>query len=397
MRKWSQLAVLTTCMLTASVVGALVVSSNLLSKAPPDLSRYVLTKPQTLFSVSYGEGLSQVGIFIPDPTAEDSGDASGPSDFEIGVDGSIYIGDQSNHKVKRFSRSGQLLMATEGDIDVIAGMAVDKQGRIYVIHGVACNEVAVYDEKGRRLPDVESKIMKAAERLSKELESTQPKLKDDIFGSFGGLPGGAVKCDAEGNLYSRSGLQFAVKIDANFERAQVVKGCSPYPLGSPNYTYGYRPLPSQKQAERLVYGTDGSLVNKFLTNILQRAEVTIYKADGSVVRRVILPKGEWSEVEKLVPVGCSDIICDGRGHFYTLWSPIAVYHIPLKSDNPRFFVVHYYAVMEYDDEGNFVGVRAIFNDFRMFSVPFEVDLQGNVYWLDFKADHLDVMMAPVPK
>lgn len=396
MRKWSQLAVLTTCVLTASVIGALVVSSNLLAEAPPDLSRYVLTKPQTLFSVSYGKGLSQVGMSIPHPTAEDGGEAFGPSDFAIGFDGSIYIGDEVNGKVKRFSRKGKLLMVTEGCIDRIAGMAVDKQGRIYIIHGTLSNKVAVYDEKGRRLPDVESKIMKAAERLSEELGSTQPELKETIFRGWEGLPAGAVKCDADGNLYFLIGIRFTVKVDANFKRAQVVKGY-PYPLGGADFRYAYRLLPSQKQVERLVYGTDGSLVNQFLTNILQRAEVTIYRADGSVVRRFTLPEGKWSEVEKLVPVSSGRVICDGRGHFYTLRSPIVIRHIPLKPDNHRFYVVHFYAVIEYDDKGNFVGARAIINRFRMFSDWFKVDSQGNLYWLDFKADHLDVMMAPVPQ
>ena len=116
------------------------------------------------------------------------------------------------------------------------------------------------------------------------------------------------------------------------------------------------------------------------------------------MRKFILPKGEWSELEKLVPIGVSDIFCDKRGHFYTLWSPVVSYHQALKPDNPRFFVVRYDALMEYDEEGNFVGVRAVINGFTMPSIHWiEVDSHGNIYWLDFKADHLDVMMAPVPK
>lgn len=395
MRKESRIAILATYLLAAGVAKMLVVSNNLLAGGLSDLSRYVMTKPQRLFSLKYGEGSSQVGMFIPHPKAEDSGEPSGPSDFTIGYDGSIYIGDEQNGKVKKFDRYGKILMMTEGEIDRIAGMAVDNRGRIYVIHGTLSNEVAVYDGNGKRLPELEKKIMEVMEKLAKEMASTQPKLKEEIFGGFNRFPAGEVRCDRSGNLYFRGG-QFIVKVDSLFTQAQLVNRY-PYPLNGKGFYYAYRLLPSQRKAECLTYGTDGSLLNRFPMPILRRVEVTIYNADGSVVRRFTLPRGEWSKIEELVPMGGGDIICDGRGHFYTLRDPGVLYHLPLKPDHPRFFVVYPFAVLEYDSEGNFVGVRAIISGFTMFSNWFEVDLQGNVYWLDYKADHLDVMMAPVPQ
>jgi len=53
--------------------------------------------------------------------------------------------------------------------------------------------------------------------------------------------------------------------------------------------------------------------------------------------------------------------------------------------------------LEYDENGQFVGLRAVIAGKPMFSPWVKVDLEGNVYWLDFQADHLDVMMAPVPR
>lgn len=391
MGRYSRLAGLITCTLVVGMVGVLVVTSNLLAGEPPDLSRYLLTKPQALFSLQYGQGSSQVGMFIAGP---EEGLPSGPSDFAIGIDGSIYIGDEQNGKVKKFNRKGQLLMVTDGHIDRIAGMGVDSHGRIYVIHGTASNEIAVYDEKGKRLPDVERKITEAVEKLADNLASTKPQLERDIFRGWRRPPIGAVRCDASGNLYFQSG-QFILKVDAQFAEAQVHKE---RPLDARGRRYAYRFLAPEREVERLVYGIDGSLVNRFLTPILQRVEVTIYDVDGSEIRRFTLPRGNWSEVERLVPVGGGDIDCDGRGHFYTVRSPVAIYHRPLKPGIPNFFVKCCYAVLEYDAEGNFVGVRALFNGFTMPSRHWvEVDAQGNVYWLDFEADHLKVMMAPVPK
>lgn len=394
MKKWQHPTMLTSC--TIGVVTIVVV--NLIGNQPVgervDLSPYLLTKPKVLFSIPYGKGPSQVGISIPLPKVEDSGEAMGPSDFVIGFDGSIYIGDERNGKVKKFSRDGKLLMMTQGHIGRIAAMTVDKHGRIYVIHGTLSNKVAVYDDKGKRLPDVEKKIERAAARLAEQLKANQPQLADEIFRSWGGIPSGRVRCDAAGNLYFKCNRHI-VKIDSQFTQAEVVKG---YPLDEQGlYYYSYRYLPPEGKKEALVYGVGGRLINRISMGILDRVEITIYSSDGLTVRRFTLPKGEWSKVERLVPMGGGDIFCDGRGHFYTIRSPTAVYHIPLRSDNPEFFAVHFDAVLEYDDKGNFVGVRAIINSFMRFTEPFRVDKEGNVYWLNFKADHLDVMMAPAPQ
>lgn len=391
MRRWFHAKMLT--MLTVSTV-VLIVAAYLPRQKQPDLSGHALTKPKVLFSLRYGEGDSQVGMFIPHPAAEDGGEPMGPSDFAVGLDGSIYIGDEQNGKVKKFIRDGRLLMITEGRIDRVAGMTVDRQGRIYVIHGILSNEVAVYDPKGRRMPEIEKKIMGAAERLRKELISTQPDLDDLVFRGFVVLPAVMVQCDMIGNLYFND-FHYIIKIDSEFRKAQIVKGFPYFPV--PGFLYFYQLMSPEKQIETSVYDVNFSLVNRFLINALQRAEVTIYKSDGSIVWRLIIPKGECSELEKLVPIGISQVICDGRGHFYTLMSSIEAYHLPLRSDNPRFFVVSYYAVLEYDDEGKFVGIRAVINGPPMPSINWvEVDMHGNIYWLDFKSDHLDVMMAPVP-
>jgi hypothetical protein len=381
MKDWAYMRIL--IMLVISIL--LLVVSIIAAYLPqqPDLSSHVLTKPKVLFSLQYGEEDSQVGMFIPHPAAEDAGEPMGPSDFAVGADGCIYIGDEQNGKVKKFSRDGRLLMMTEGRIDRISGMTVDRQGKIYVIHGALSNEIAVYDPKGKRMPEIEKKIKGAIEGLKKKLMTIQPNLENLVFGG--------LKCDSIGNLYLIG--QSIIKIDTEFERAQVVKG---YPYIA-NLLYSYQLLPPERRIKSLVYDVKGSLVNYFLANALQRAEVTIYKFDGSIVRKLIIPKGEWSELEKSVPIGVSDIICDERGHFYTLMSPIAVYHLPLRSDNPRFFIVSYYVVLEYDEEGKFEGIRAIINGSPMPSAHWlEVDMHGNVYWLEFKSNHVDVMIAPTP-
>jgi len=392
-RKLKLLVVWAVCVLIINAVGIIVLSAPPTVKQP-DLSVYVLTKPKKLFSVQYGKELSQVKMFIPPFGIEDAGDVAGPSDFAIGFDGNIYIGDEQSGKVKGFDRQGRFLMATEGRIDRIAAFTVDKQGRIYVIHGTLSNEVAVYDKSGKRLYDVEQKIMNAARKLERELASVSPLLKEKVF-DFGGLPAGTVKCDGDGNLYFLGG-KTTVRINSEFTRAQAFEERI-LPLLNEGSYFSYRFLPG-KRLKRIVYGIDGSIVNQFLTNALERIQITVYKSDGIAVRKLQLPKREWSKIEQLAPMGGGEILCDGRGHFYIKRSPQIVLHLPLRSDNPGFFVVHYYGVFEYDEDGDFVGVRAIVNGPPCYMVSwFQVDTQGNIYWLDFKADHVDVMMAPVPQ
>jgi hypothetical protein len=64
-----------------------------------------------------------------------------------------------------------------------------------------------------------------------------------------------------------------------------------------------------------------------------------------------------------------------------------------------FKVLHWLVVMEYDKQGNWLGVRAVLSQPTFASIEqlWDVDESGNIYWLDFKVDHLEVMMAPVPK
>lgn len=389
-RKYN-LAVLTTCVLAITMIGVIVRNISRSEVKPPELSSYLLTKPEVLFSIPYGKELSQVGMFIPDPSVEDSGEPSGPSDFAVGFDGSIYIGDEQNGKVKKFSRDGKLLMVTEGYIDRIAGIAIDKQGRIYVIHGTFSDKVAVYDENGKRLEELERKIKGALSQAA--ALSNYPELKKEVLFGEKRLGIVAVKSDSFGNLYFETG-EFFVKINADFTEARAFRG---YPLlNTQGSYYSYRVLPSQQIAENVIYGVDGS-IERLLMPILERIEITIYDVNGEVKQRFTLPRGEWSEVERLVPIRGSDVYCDERGHFYVLCSPTEIYHVPLKPDNPEFFVVHYSALLEYDSEGNFVGLRAIIDEFTMPSVHwFEIDKQGNVYWLDFKSDHLNVMISPKP-
>jgi hypothetical protein len=343
----------------------------------PDLRPYLLTKPRVLFVLRYGEGKEEIGLFIP----PEEGYVSGPSDFEIGLDGNVYIGDEQNGKVKKFTRSGRLLMMTQGHLDRIADMAVDSQGRIYVIHGARLDRITVFDTQGRVL-----------QRAIKQIKSAMKGILDRWQNLV------TVTCDVFGNLYwkcrDRRGKRVVVKLDKNWNYLGVIE------LGKDwNYfddkgnIYSFQRL-SMEPIEQRVYDTDGALVNRFPTNAFSRWSVTIHDAKGKLVKQLRLPNGPWTAVERLVPVRSGSLWVDGRGHFYLLATPPNIRHVAIL---PRFSEPWPCAILEYDENGRFVGLRAVIVGKPMFSPWVKVDWKGNVYWLDFKADHLEVMMAPVPK
>ena len=136
-------------------------------------------------------------------------------------------------------------------------------------------------------------------------------------------------------------------------------------------------------------------MSEYVGPVFSRVETTVYAPDGSVVRKVTIPSNSFSEIEKQLPSGGVVIEgTDGRGHFYTMRSPLEIHHIAVGDS----FVVHYYAILEYDQNGKFIGVRAVLRGGFMTTGHWvKVDTAGNVYWLDFQADRVNIMMAPIKK
>jgi hypothetical protein len=182
-----------------------------------------------------------------------------------------------------------------------------------------------------------------------------------------------------------------IKLDKDYRYIARCKGRVIVPDGR---QIGYRWRPSEKHGEQQIY-IDGDLKLTYRTGIFNTAIVRVYDERGNLLRQLKVPANEPSVAERVVPVGAGTLRADVRGHFYLVRSALSIYNITVAGG----LRVRRYAVLEYDEMGDFVGVRCIIG--ATSAVPsfnwIEVDSLGNVYWLDFKADHLDVMMAPVPK
>lgn len=96
------------------------------------------------------------------------------------------------------------------------------------------------------------------------------------------------------------------------------------------------------------------------------------------------------------------VMTDSRGHLYRVYLAPRIDRYILDSFSPdgRFegMLVMYrgFGIVEFDSQGRFVSVRAqnlpLETDFA--NRLWDIDRDGNVYWVEFQPDHLRVMMSP---
>jgi hypothetical protein len=154
--------------------------------------------PQYLFTLPYGSGHGQIGVWLP---GSEEGPPDGPTGIAVGRDGSVYIADSMNKRIQGFSPSGELLLEAKGPVDRkaehltayetrgwgaeipprvtelenIQYVAVDSRGCVYVQFGAAMNLLAKFAADGQALW-----YMAVADELPLDVMRT--------YGSFYGNP-----------------------------------------------------------------------------------------------------------------------------------------------------------------------------------------------------------------
>ncbi len=366
----------------------------------------------TLFALKYGEADTQVGV------VKGEGGYFGPSALVVADDGTIYIGDDQNDCVKRFDRRGNLLMKTE-PTRRIAMMGVDTSGRIYVLGGAGLNVIRIYDSSGRRLRKREGDIVRHLLRIqfpedrsdweqTLELNLSQGRevdlLWEMLHGEFQMTPWGDIYLLPEHERCEKC-LPYIIRFPAGQVTPQIVSVPKEllktrlYDRTGCLYHFVRVSTPRTRRVERVWYDVSGRRAeDSDEVTVGQCAVVKVYNWQGALVRQISLPSSEPSDVECSMAWDDTAGI-DSRGHVYRVGAPLRVFCVSRKPDDPDFHVRLGYTIVEYDAAGNFVGVRAVF------SYPplggevawYAVDGAGNVYWVEYYAEHLEVMMAPVPQ
>ncbi|MCM8759888.1 MAG: hypothetical protein NC906_08995 [Candidatus Omnitrophica bacterium] len=344
---------------------------------------YLLTEPRVLFSLKYGRDISNVGISLVSEKDEEGAELEstviGVSDFAIDFKNNIYIADKVNGRVKKFSMKGELIGATEDYLESIESVSVDLKGNIFVLYGDPSIHIAVYDNKGRRKKTEEEKIKKV----------------------LPGLTINYIRCDFQGNLYlfRRKYVdsdELYYKIEPFISKLETYKNRCPYTKGR---SISLVPK-SSKHIKVRIYRKSGE-VDEYYTEGLQPIEVNVFNKTNGFQHKFDLPDREFSEAERLFPLlKVKYPSFDERGHLYFLKCTQDTKEISLSPvPSWNFYVWGPIAILEYDNNGRFVGIRALFYGAAFIPATnlLKVDSQGNIYYLDFKSDHVDVMMAPAPK
>ncbi len=341
----------------------------------PDLRPYLLTKPRALFTLPWGTGTGE----LPKPI--EPGDWYGTLRPHIAPDGSIYIG------FEQFDRQGKLIRevilqqdpADAKDTGYGGFSVVDPQGRIVVYSYRPDKEaLRIYGRDGKRIKAADALLQQA---IQQALTLRTDRAKPVRLGL-------GLKCLPDGRVIVGDGY----RVDLNTGAADKVPERSQEPLINLHRGYLYEvgiADPGVHGKKWYVYKTGEVYYTEVDWNEGKRHRVTVYDDKGRLQRQLLLPSGEPTEVENLLPFD-GTLLVDGRGHFYLTRYPRVVYDVPLfKQEYQR-----YIGVVEYDREGRFVGLRAICEAFSAWNVS--VDKEGNVHWLAPGEEGVKVMMAPVP-
>lgn len=358
------------------------------------MNKYLLSKPRVLFTLPLYEGYTQgspneelAGVHFQ--LKEDTEPRTPPYlRFYLAPDGTFYIVDGTKSVgfyIKQFDRSGKLRRAIPIDASLSTAswwtdFAVDREGRLFFAG-------KVLDPEGKLLPALTNQLKTAREAAS----ALAPTPDRHRVGSAG-----IRLVDDTGGVYYVSSV--CIRVDPKTGSATYLPYfCLPRRDG---FCFAHEPHLSMSGRTGTLrrYDQYGKLRYEVEIEVESAEAIIVYDPSGLVRRRLTVPAQPLGEIEKVVPCRGGVIAVDGRGHIYVLASPLVLRDVPVSADG-KLYTTAYDTVLQYDDAGHFVGVRAIVPCWLMEPL---VDEAGNVYWAEVEEreqgrQYLRLMMAPVPQ
>lgn len=336
--------------------------------------------PQTLFELTYGEGEDQIGVVRGD---EPGTYPMGPTSLTIGPSGDVYIGDRIQQTVKRFSRSGKLLMKTEGEIENMGRPCIGPKGEIWVVNGAGATELTLFDPEGRRVVSTRDEKGVLVEPRGGEQVLEQMRAWMVAHSLFPQINPTSLSYDASGRFYVRvSGYNFEPKVAGARPRVFVF---------TPDLTLSGVVLGDFVGPQGMLYSATGPPMNR----VGQRYQVRAH--NGSLLEEVDLPRSE--ALAEVVPwmggdtASLSYTMADARGDLYAvgLVSRSAI------GETSRFLTEDLVvdldlAILKLDATGRLLAAFRIPGSpfLRVYSVY--VGPKGDTYYFEFGPESLKVKM-----
>lgn len=331
------------------------------------------TRAVALFSLYYGKAADRIGMYIP--KVEMEGElVAGPSHFTVARDGTLWFADAVNHQLKQFDRTGRLLRQMKTRLPRMDALSVRTDGYVYVVYNGSALQFEVFDAQGQLQPQIARQLTEAVKAASPQIALID------------------LRTDTHDSLYGQTFLnkkQVTIRI-APSGQITILPGGAVDHLG---HIWGLQRLEDRESSVK-VYKADGQLLTSFNVPAFVVKRYTVYDTAGQAIRQFNLPSTGLFSIEQSL----SEIIDYRVGRQEHLYMIAPSLTQQWENVVRALRVLHWYVVMEYDNQGNRIGIRAILSrpNFHGIGVEnfWDIDQAGNVYYLDFKADHVDVMMAP---
>lgn len=325
---------------------------------------------EALLSLPYGDKDQQINLSIPDPENVEGEEASGVFWFSIdSTQGNAYIAEVN--VIKKFRLNGEFVLKTAvfSDIPIIS-FVVDKEGPIYVIHGGKASKLCKLNVEGS--------------------VSWSKALSGIVSDSNYEMMGPNINIDEAGNVicevtYRKGPEEYEkryLKIDKDGNFIGVVP-C--YHLDKNDNYYVFNPTFSYGK----LYGTElfgkdfeGHYESGSKVEILNQAQQTIGNLE------VTLPE-TFKQYENYRGINQWDI--DSDGNLY------ATAYVRRDSDKQTilngkdFYIGEDKLVCKFDQSEKLVS-QIMFPGYPIYmNRQIQVDEKGNVYYLQFYSDHLDIV------
>ncbi|MDD5491270.1 MAG: hypothetical protein PHV60_01135 [bacterium] len=317
---------------------------------------------EKLFSILYGEEEAQIGVYIPnyENDGEDSEGPVGPSDFCIDTQGNVYIADVMSQVIKKYSPIGVFILKTE-PIDSLDSLCIDNEENIYAIHGTTNDQLTKFDKNGTL---VWSKTIAEFKNPVNYQGLTHVRIINDFLyleTSLGNVMK-YIKIDKEGVFVEEVPSD---ELDGNGNY---------YTLGKAIYSFGNIFRDDKKNTGEYISGGEFDLVNS------SRNIIKSY--------RIIFPD-EYGKSDQLR--GIRDWDYDSRGNMYATVYIYRASEQQIIYDN-GLFIDSDDLIFKFDKESRHISTVSFpSSPFINQRESVRLDSNNNIYYLQFYADHLDVV------
>ncbi|MCW5934572.1 MAG: hypothetical protein KIT45_09785 [Fimbriimonadia bacterium] len=344
---------------------------------------HIQLEERQMFALYYGTKDFQILVRPSANSTEAEGDLGiGPLAFATHWSGKKFYFlesgalDAKGSRVKVFDQEGKLETTIACASEPKEWMAIGFDGTIYLF-GEA---ISVYSDKGAPKLSIQSALNN---QLRQALRDGWELRKHYFVVDYAGCV----------YLSGRVSGEFkTLKLSPSSEAAYATLS-----FGVVNRKNGHLSLLSLdgdgSEVNQTVFDEHGSVVNRSRMIAFTRRSLKTYNQEQTLLRDVSIPSTSMSSIESQLNFGTGQWEkLDGRDALFLVAEPSQLRW----ERRGEIQVLSRYSILEYDRQGAFVGVRAQFNDpdfqaHKSMTNVWDIDREGNLYYLDFQADHLRVM------